>query len=179
MDAYMKQCRKCGKNSHFQAFCRSGKPPSQSTQATRQPSFPTTTSKGPTQGRRHVRCIQDDADEHAAVAANEATDSDEYAFTVGAAVKPHQPIASIKINKTPVDCMLDTGASVNIIDEASWEKFKQKPTLTRATARIFAYGSDKPMSTLGAFHAEVESKHKFTEALFYVVKGMYGSLLSC
>ena len=72
---------------------------------------------------------------------------------------------------------MDSGASINVIDESSLAKFKTKPTLAKASTQIFPYASDTPMTTLGVFHEEIASARKLAEAKIFVVKGSCGSLL--
>ena len=134
--------------------------------------------------RRRVRQIQHDDhddDRYAAVspAVDDATQQgdDDLVFSVDDH-KPKQPTATVKVNGTFVRFIVDTGASVNIMEENVFAKLNPKPPLQRAPSSIYAYGSNTPMITLGAFHAEVESKNKLSEALIYVVGGKHGSLLS-
>jgi hypothetical protein len=74
--------------------------------------------------------------------------------------------------------MIDTGASVNIIDEGTFSKLKIRPELEKATSRLFAYGADHPIKIIGKFQTAAESKDKITHATFHVAAGSHGSLLS-
>ncbi len=49
------------------------------------------------------------------------------------------------INGTPTNVMADTGASVNILDEATFAKLRTKPKLRGTNEKIFPYGSNKPL----------------------------------
>ena len=89
-----------------------------------------------------------------------------------------QPTARILVNGTPIKALIDSGASVNLLDEATFHTLKIKPTLKRSTTRITAYCAKKPLKTQGTFTAEVESKSRITIAVFHVVSGNSGSLLS-
>ena len=63
------------------------------------------------------------------------------------------------------------------MEEDIFKKLENKPPLQLAPSQIYAYGSKTPMTTLGVFHAEVETKTKLSEAIIYVVHGKHGSLL--
>ena len=174
-----KSCNFCSKPNHFSQVCRSR----QASQ--RPPPTPSTRAQPPNEQtrRRRVRQIQqdhEDDDSYAAVgaAANDATyQGDDFVFSVDDH-KPKQPTATVKVNGTFVRFIVDTGASVNIMEENVFNKLNHKPPLQRAPSSIYAYGSNTPMITLGAFHAELETNNKLSEALIYVVRGKHGSLLS-
>ena len=78
-----------------------------------------------------------------------------------------------------MNCIVDTGASVNILDESTFQKLEYKPVLHELRTRIYPYGCKKPMRVLGTFHSEVETEHKIANALFFVIEGQGNvSLLS-
>ena len=83
----------------------------------------------------------------------------------------------VKVNDSNVDILIDTGSSVNVIDEDTFKKIKSKPKLSHANTRVFAYGSDKTLGLMGKFNATIETDSKITTAPVYVVKGKYGNLL--
>ena len=45
---------------------------------------------------------------------------------------------------TTVDVIVDSGASVNIVDDVTYDKLKPSCELKKAKANIFAYGSSEP-----------------------------------
>ncbi|KAK3706244.1 hypothetical protein QZH41_008631, partial [Actinostola sp. cb2023] len=53
-----------------------------------------------------------------------------------------------------------------------------KPKITKAKEKIYPYGSNKSLPILGKLTAEVESRGKFAEEKFFIVKGNGGCLLS-
>ena len=73
---------------------------------------------------------------------------------------------------------LNTGATINVIDEQTFSKMDSvqlKPTNTKA----FPYNSAQPVKFLGKFEAVVETRKRLSVAIFYVVKGQNsGNLLS-
>jgi len=173
--AFGKSCNFCSKPNHFSKVCRSR-------QTSQQAPTPSTRAPPPTAQarRRRVRRVQEEPqlDNNHAVSSDVANADRDLVFSIGDHQKHKQPTAMLKVNGTFIRFILDTGASVNIIEESLFDKLKHKPPLQRAPSSIYAYGSNTPMITLGAFHAEIESKNKLAEALVYVIKGKHGSLLS-
>ena len=81
----------------------------------------------------------------------------------------------MKVNDAMIRFVIDSGASVNIIDEASFSKLQPQPTLKRAQSNVRA---KSPLMLKGSFHATVESKNHITEAEMYAENRNSGSLLS-
>ena len=109
-----------------------------------------------------------------------SSDEDTYCYTI----HDHQvnkvnsgPLVSVRINDVWVDkIMLDTGASVNILDEKVYDAVG-KPTLRKKPTRLFPYGGVQPLHVLGVCELTVETKSQIQCHQFYVVKGAHGSLL--
>ncbi|CAB4003757.1 Hypothetical predicted protein [Paramuricea clavata] len=87
--------------------------------------------------------------------------------------------AKLKINRTNFRALIDTVASINIIDEPTFQHLcKQKPIkIHRSKARIYAYAAQSPLPILGVFEEIIESKTKMTTAKSHVAKGDNGNLL--
>ena len=85
----------------------------------------------------------------------------------------------MKIEGVDVTMMINSGASINILDERTLNLITghQKVKLCKATANIYTYRSKSSVSILGQLKGEIESKTKFTCTEFCVVKGMNGSLM--
>ncbi len=78
---------------------------------------------------------------------------------------------------------LDTGASINVIDETAYQANiklpqNQQMPLCHAATKIYSYGGSKPLPVLGTFTTHVESKQKLTPATIYVIRCAHGCLLS-
>ena len=78
----------------------------------------------------------------------------------------------------PVCILVDTGSSINVIDESTYQSMKSKPKLSKSDTKAYAYGTDAKVSLLGMFQATVETESKLTTAPFYVAQGKSGNLLS-
>ena len=110
------------------------------------------------------------------VTEEEDTDEEDYVYAVG---EKKQPMCRLEIDGEYVELMLDSGASVNLIDEVTYQgiyKGKVK-TLAQAKRRIFSYGSPTPLPLLGTIHAKLTAKSNTTSATLHVVKGSSGNLL--
>ena len=64
--------------------------------------------------------------------------------------------AEITIDGKSVKFVIDTGASVNIIDRNTWRNIGTE--LQNSKARLLPYGSDAPLELLGQFQATLQSK---------------------
>ena len=79
--------------------------------------------------------------------------------------------------------MIDTGASINVIDENAFSRLqnntkRNSSRLRKPKTNVYAYGSITPLPVVGTFVTVVESRRRLTSAMFYVVKEDHGSLLS-
>ena len=169
-----KSCRKCGKLNHFAKMCfsKSRPPVSRAQQSHPQQSH---FSGSPRNSRiRQVTTVVDEGS-----SSNES--EDEYVFTLG----PNQnkirvPEASVEVNGVYVNVLIDTGALTDILDEATFSTINkaQQTKLQPDSCKIFSYGANSRLTTLGKFTAIVKVNGRQTTTTFHILKGTYGSLLS-
>ena len=62
--------------------------------------------------------------------------------------------------------MVVTGASINVIDEQTFSKFREV-TLKSTKTKAFAYNQSEPVNFLGKLEAVVETRKRMTVATFY------------
>ena len=74
--------------------------------------------------------------------------------------------------------LIDSGAQDNLIDEHTFEKWTYKPKLNKPSTRLYAYNSNKEIPTIGEFQTNVMVGEKQYEAIFRIVQGKSGNLLS-
>ena len=78
--------------------------------------------------------------------------------------------------------LIDSGATCNIVDRATWESLKQKGVKCKSRKcekTLFAYGTTKPIEVVGTFESEIhceESGEKCVDE-FAVVEGRDKALL--
>ena len=90
------------------------------------------------------------------------------------------PTCLVEIEGQRLNIMIDTGASVNLIDETTYAKITRhgKRRLEKPERHIFSYGSSVPLTVLGTFVTTIETPDVSTVAKLHVVKGNFGNLLS-
>ena len=62
------------------------------------------------------------------------------------------------IGGVPEEMIIDSGASVNVISQASWEQLKKchiKCVLQQNTKRLYAYRAVSPLEVIGTFTADI------------------------
>ena len=79
------------------------------------------------------------------------------------------PAVMANIMKTQVNFLIDTGASVNVLNGTVYDKLCVKPKLQNPCPLIFAYGSDEPLPVRGFFRADISYKNSHVDAGFYVI----------
>lgn len=95
-----------------------------------------------------------------------SSSEDEYVFTtVEAKVKSEVcPTAAVTIGKENIDFIVDTGATVNLIEESDYLRLKDVK-LRKTSTKIFPYDSHVPLKILGKFET-IETREKLTCAEF-------------
>ena len=158
-----KQCRSCGKLNHFQSVCRS-RPIAQ------QPSdIPTQQDSTPLRhgNRNSIRPLEHQT----------TSDSDED-YVYGVSTSENSPRVKVTVCRHSSTTLVDTGATINVIDEHTYKTLRGIP-LQRTTTKAFAYNFTTPVPFLGKFTAPVETRRRITAATFYVAEGSQsGNLLS-
>ena len=110
-----------------------------------------------------------------------SSSDDEYLYTMNHGLNvPKIPKASIKISDVVVNMVIETCATTNILDEATYPNIHQieDTELQLTTKCSFAYGSDSQLTTLDKFDAIITFKDKHKVTTIHVIQGNHGSLLS-
>ena len=84
------------------------------------------------------------------------------------------PKVTINIAGKPIECLIDTGASVNVIDEVTFKNISNE-NLTPTKTRIFAYGTPSPLQVLGQIKYPISFQDTEITALFYVIRAQPSS----
>ena len=90
-------------------------------------------------------------------------------------VKKGQPQMCVQLSE--VDMLIDTGSSVNVIDEKTFKNLKCAAKLSKANTKVYTYGSDNTLQLMGKFDATSESNDKIVTEFVFVVKGKYGNIV--
>ena len=159
--AYGKTCRNCGKLNHFSQQCLSRRQ-SQSSNIS-SPSVQAITVQQPQceqKGSTNTNCHY----------------QDENIYTCHVKTAKN-PSVVVKVNEQNIPFLIDTGASINIIDEPSYAKLNSN--LCSSDVKIFPYGSNEPLHTLGVMFADVSYNNCVLKCVkIFVAKGAFGCLLS-
>ena len=87
-------------------------------------------------------------------------------------------MCQVQVNGKAVEMMIDTGASVNLLDEATFHRIDcGNKLLEHAHSKIYSYGSDTPLPLLGTLSTTIKSSSNSTTTQLHV-KGNTGNLLS-
>ena len=104
----------------------------------------------------------------------------EYGYTIDYQENKKPPMFQLQINEKAVKIMIDSAASVNLLDEMTFQRIDSsgnenlKPTHTK----IYSYGGETPLLLLGFFTATMQSSNASTSAPLLLVKGRNGNILS-
>ena len=156
-----KECHNCGKMNHFAKYCRGKPKKGHKSGQSRSQNF--SRSRQRTQVKQLVHA-QSDTD-------------DEYLYPVRDS-KTTRPHATIKVLGHSFDILIDTGASINVIDHGTFLRMKDAHLL-ETRAKAFPYSSSKPVTFKGKFQAVIETKKRYAVATFFVINSSNsGNLLS-
>ena len=78
----------------------------------------------------------------------------------------------VKIGGLPVTMIIDSGASCNAIGRKVWEYLKANKgacVSTKASKKLYAYGSNQPLQVTGMFTAEVAVGESMLSGVEFVV----------
>ena len=87
------------------------------------------------------------------------------------------PSCVVTIGETQVKMTIDSGASVNIIDEHTYNNLTEPPPLLPPTSVIYAYGSTCPLPVSGSINVNISHKDVTIQSRIQIVRGEGGNLL--
>ena len=164
-----KQCRNCYGSRHFEAMCKT----KEKQTSGRGAGGPRKTDVGKKGGAsHHVRQLETDGTQG---------DDCEYAF----GILDDSNISSdgkipVKVGGLPVTMIIDSGASCNVIGRNVWEYLKANKVAcvsTKASKKLYAYGSNQPLQVAGIFTAEVSVRESVLSGVEFVVNENEGHAL--
>jgi hypothetical protein len=88
------------------------------------------------------------------------------------------PTASATVLDTSIAFLVDTGAPVNILDEATFSRIKGNTSLEECNIPIYGYGATKPLEIMGHFSSAIKYKDSSAKSSFFVIKGRERCLMS-
>ena len=176
-------CHQCGKSNHFARVCRSanqkdlkrkeekGKPrahkkPVHNLKYTNE-SEDENPGAGSANHRSSIRQLRQD---------DESEDEDAYAWTIHQVNTIRKPKVTVEIDRLTVKILIDTGASINLIDLKTFEKLTPRPILTKDENPVLPYAGP-PLSILGTFRAKVRGNGQLVTCTIHVNDEGHGNLL--
>ena len=98
---------------------------------------------------------------------DEEASEDEYLFQLNA-----QPDVIIKLDDHPIKFLRDSGASVDVIDNNTYQELsgKRKIELYNTNTKIFTYGAKEPLPLEGMFYANANYKNSHHLTKIFVTK---------
>ena len=123
----------------------------------------TSYSQKPTNTQTRVYCLED------------ADSSEEFLFSFQ--TKSNMPRIKLNVLDITINFLIDTGASINVIDEEHYKKFKTLPKLNTSKSVVLTYNNSR-INVLGTFETVVSFKQNQVKTLFHVLQGSNGCVLS-
>ena len=159
-----KSCNSCGKLNHFSKVCRSSAKP--------KPRFPP---------QKRSKDQKRDNRVHATSEETQDSSDNEFTFTLSTnhnnnlmeVIKTSRGVVIVgKINKTDVILTLDSGATTNILDNATFDHIQnngERIQLLPTSIKIYPYDSKVPLPVQGKFEACLCNGLTTTSAMFYII----------
>ena len=150
-------CRKCQKTAHFQSQCIT-----KGAGGSGQDSGSGPQSRPKNQKGRRVNGVEVDTD-------------DDYAFVIEDSPDAHDGCVNMCIGGVMLqNVLIDSGSTCNLIDKATWGNLKRlhiKCESEKVTKKIYSYGSQTPLKTVGKFSTVAVVRNPKTQAEFFVIDG--------
>jgi hypothetical protein len=86
------------------------------------------------------------------------------------------PRVNVYVNGVMLNMKIDTGASINVIDEIGYESLQARPNLSKSVTPTFSYNWTQPLTALEKFTAHIQHGNQSIQAEFVVMKGTSGNL---
>ena len=143
-----KSCNECGGIGHFAKYCRNKE------------------EERAHSKKKKIRVIDEEEEDK----------DQEYLFSVGS--KRNTPRTEIVIGDSEISMMIDSGASVTIIDEETFNNMKPKPNIKTVQTKLYPFGKGaKAIDLIGEFESVVKANQRACRVTVRVVKGKTGCVL--
>ena len=167
--AFGVECGKCGKLNHYAIYCMSSDDADRSRQSNNTNDKKSTTTdykrQSKTKFRKHNR--KNPVNQVKADGTTDSSSDDGYVFALIG--NKERPYVNIKVCDIPLQIMVDTGADVNMLDIATYNKISHLAPLQPMIMEIFPYGTEEDeLSLEGEMITTVKSQQKSTTTTFYI-----------
>ena len=103
-----------------------------------------------------------------------SSDEESFLLKIG---NNNRPVYPICVEDAIINMLIDSGSTLNIIDETTYWKLRTMPKLQNSTDKIFTYSGQTPLKLKGTFDATVKAFERETKAKIYVTEGSNGAIL--
>lgn len=156
-----KECGYCHKLNHFESECRLKR-------------------KANKESVKQLHILREATHDH------DSSTDEEYVFgphatsrSTSREMTQKQPVVTVNINGHSLLAVIDTGATVNMVSEATFNELSPPPTCeNKHCPDIFSYNTNQPLQITGRFTANVSSGSNLLETAFYITPGSCDTLLS-
>ena len=151
-----KTCNYCHKQNHFVVVCMKKK-----------------------RKEQRIKQVRDNSNDDSEIESDAQSTDSEHAFGIQInKIRTKQPKVDISVNGRKCRMLVDTGSTINLLNETILNKMKTKPKLSKPDTDAYAYGQKRKLPIKGKFTGTIETSNKITTAMFYVINGNYDSLIS-
>lgn len=189
--AINEECLACGRVGHFARLCKGqgsstrGKQPvtaaPEQQSGMKQSRNRQSVKNRPTYHKKELKQIELQGEEESNYDDDQSNDDDDYTFQIsGINAVSDEDAVTVEVGGVSLKFMIDSGASVNVIDRNTWEYCKGKKIRCKSSGsdkQLYPYGAE-PIQVVGKFTTQAEIAGKSAEAVFYVVDCKGISLLS-
>ena len=129
---------------------------------------------------KHVNNIDEEPSNNPELTSEDSYDDDEVNSFIVFTIDDNNKGTTfpVIINNTTVPILIDSGSSINLIDEETYSKIIPKLTLTPSKSKIFAYQAQTPLKLLGEFNTVIQAGEQYTNVSITVIQGKGKSILS-
>ena len=106
---------------------------------------------------------------------SESDEDTQYVYAIGDSTKI--PRIVLEIGKSKVQFAVDTAATINLMDSATYNGLHLQPKLKKSQVKAFTYGSNKPINIIGQFETRSRYNGEFRHLIINVVEGNSGNIL--
>ena len=163
------ECSRCGRQGHFARDPKCPAKDKECSKCHKKGHFAAVCkTKGKDFGKHKVSYVNEHGN----------NEDDEYAFNITDETETGK--ITVTVGGVPVDMLIDSGASTNVINRSRWEELKKKHikcVSTRAAKKLYAYGATTPLQVIGTFTADVSVAGRCISSEFAVIEGKGEPLL--
>ena len=85
----------------------------------------------------------------------------------------------MSVNDTQIQVLIDTKATVNVMDTRTLKKLASQPVIQLTRARIYPLGSKTPLPVIGVIDAVIATADAKVKTTFQITQKSTGALLGC